>query len=78
MIVKEAKLDHLGRVVIPIACRRALRVAAGDPLVISLDAQGQCVVIRPKRVVCRLCGADAQEGCSVPLCNACIRHVKSI
>ena len=76
--MKDPRLDKLGRVVIPAPYRRALNIVEGDPLVISLDAEGAHILIRAKRAVCRLCGAEVDARSPVPLCADCISAVKKI
>ena len=50
------KLDHLGRVVLPIELRKTLEIEAGTPLEIFVDRE--TIVLRKydDRVTCALCG----------------------
>ena len=52
------KIDDLGRVVLPVQFRRALDIAEGDELEITLE-DSQIVVTRP-RTTCTFCGAEGE------------------
>ena len=71
-----SKIDKLGRVVIPISYRQKLNVKTDDTLVFSLE--NDAVVIRPQRRCCRLCGGEVTHLAALPLCDACISHVKEL
>jgi AbrB family transcriptional regulator (stage V sporulation protein T) len=40
------RIDDLGRVIIPKEIRRTLGIRVGDPLEISLDKEGEVILIR--------------------------------
>ena len=73
--MRSTKLDHLGRVVIPVACRKALKLKENTPLSITLERGA--VVIRPADVICCLCGAPLGIEVQLPLCEQCIEQVKN-
>lgn len=50
------RVDELGRVVIPVAVRRALEISGGDE--VKVFVEGSSVVLTPCRDRCVFCGAD--------------------
>jgi transcriptional pleiotropic regulator of transition state genes len=66
------RIDHLGRVVVPIELRRNLGIADGDLVDISLD--GGRIVLEKVQQACVFCGAA--EGLrphrSKLVCRACV------
>ena len=50
------RIDHLGRIVVPVELRRQLGVRAGDELEIGIE--GEAIVLRPTRKACVFCGTE--------------------
>lgn len=72
--MKTAKLDHLGRIVIPAPFRQALKLQEGALMCITLEAGS--VKITPYTEVCKLCGAPLYKNAEFLLCDKCIKSVK--
>ena len=71
------KIDHLGRIVVPVEYRRALGIRDGDELEISLD--GDRVVLARVGPACVFCGAgdDLRSFRSRWLCDECQRSLSA-
>ena len=54
------KIDHLGRIVVPVEFRRALGIREGDELDVALD--GDRVVLARRAPACVFCGGDDDLG----------------
>ncbi len=65
-----AKIDKLGRIVIPKEYRKQLGIELEDEIDISLS--DGAVRIRPRVINCCICGATLEAGAEVPLCYGCI------
>ena len=69
------RLDHLGRIVLPIDLRRALNIDKDDSIEIYVD--GEDIIVQkyePRCVFCRQPGADLEfHGRMV--CQRCARYV---
>lgn len=67
--VKTGRIDELGRVVIPMACRRLLSINDGDLLEVTVDDQAgkRMVIIKKYQPRCVFCGEIAEDG--IPLNN---------
>ena len=50
------RIDHLGRIVVPVELRRQLGVRAGDELEIGVEEDA--IVLRPTRKACIFCGTE--------------------
>lgn len=50
------RIDHLGRIVVPVELRRQLGISPGDELGISV--QDGAIVLHPTRKACIFCGAE--------------------
>ena len=74
--MKITQIDKLGRIVIPIAFRRALGLREDSVLQISLD--GDSVVINRLLSRCKLCYASLDNDSSIGLCNNCIEKIKKM
>lgn len=74
--MKRIRIDKLGRVVIPMSCRKTLGITENTDLIIDCD--GGNVNIRPVLNSCKLCGAEIKEGLVIALCERCINKVVSI
>jgi len=74
--MKEIKLDHLGRIVIPISIRKNLDMKGGTPL--TIEQSGNCVTIRLVRSTCRLCGSNAITQNELMICDTCIQKIKNL
>jgi len=72
------KLDELGRVVIPVDCRRELGITFGDPLEISVN--GEYLVLKkyvPKCVFCKS-DKDVVEVKGKHICRNCLANLKEM
>ena len=74
--MKSARIDRLGRIVIPIDYRRKLGLKAGSEINISYD--NEKVIITSAEDCCRLCKNKSIFSSEVPLCPECIEKIKSI
>jgi transcriptional pleiotropic regulator of transition state genes len=71
------KIDHLGRIVVPVEFRRLLGIHDGDELEIALD--GDHLLLRKVDPACALCGAiaDLQPFRDRQVCAGCIDELRS-
>ena len=74
--MKKAKLDKLGRIVIPKPFCKELKLTTGSSLVITLE--DGAVVVRPDDLTCRFCNVSIPTKSKIPLCNDCISKVCEI
>ena len=74
--MKTAKIDKLGRVVIPIQYRRELGLCEGSE--INLRCCERKIIIVPKEPTCRICGGELKCSCEIALCEGCIQMVKML
>ena len=74
--MKTAKIDKLGRIVIPIQYRKSLGAKEGSMLNIEY-ADGK-VLISLAEECCRICGKEISRSTTIPLCSDCIKLVKNI
>ena len=74
--MKSARIDRLGRIVIPIDYRRKLGLEAGSEINITYDDEK--VIITSPEQRCRLCKNKSIFSSEVPLCPECIGKIKSI
>lgn len=51
------RIDHLGRVVIPVEIRRAFGIRPGDEVDISVNADSDGIVLRKVEAACVFCKA---------------------
>ncbi len=70
-----AKIDKLGRIVIPKEYRKQLGIELEDEIDISLS--DGAVTIRPRVVNCCVCGTRLDKVGIVPLCERCIDFVSA-
>ena len=68
-----AKIDKLGRVVIPAEYRKRLGISLGDEVDIKISDGG--VLIAPTAVSCCVCGRQLDKSVTVPLCDRCVDFV---
>ena len=74
--MKKAKLDKLGRIVIPKPFCKELNLKTGSSLIITLE--DGAVVVRPFDLTCRFCNVSISTESKIPLCNDCINKVCEI
>ena len=74
--MRKAKIDKLGRIVIPISYRKALSIDEETELV--LDLKENQIVVTPSISICRLCNKPLERKGSLPVCGACISRIKSL
>jgi len=69
------KVDHLGRIVLPVELRRLFGIAEGDHLAISVD--GERIILEKVRDRCTFCGStdDLRVYRSKPVCAECAREL---
>jgi len=69
------RIDHLGRIVVPVELRRQLGVRAGDELEIAVEENA--IVLRPTRKACVFCGTEEelQSYRERVVCRRCAREV---
>ncbi|HET6793092.1 MAG TPA: AbrB/MazE/SpoVT family DNA-binding domain-containing protein, partial [Acidimicrobiales bacterium] len=65
------RIDHLGRIVVPVELRRMLGINAGDELEIAV--KGDAITLTPVRQGCVFCGAedDLHFFHDKPVCGGC-------
>lgn len=72
------KVDELGRIVLPIECRRALEIEDKDSLEVFME--GSTIVLKKYEPACIFCGESRDvvfyKGRNV--CLACIGDIKNI
>ena len=73
--MKKARIDKLGRIVIPISYRRHLNITTETDLLINCD--DRIISILPIPYTCRICGSEIKEKTDIPLCGECISKIKS-
>lgn len=73
--MKIARIDRLGRIVIPISYRRSLGITPEKDLNIEMS-QGKVIISRSE-LLCKLCGKSIKSA-EIPLCKSCISKIKSI
>lgn len=69
------KIDHLGRIVLPIELRRVLDIEIGSPLEIYVE--GESIILKKYQPACIFCGssegtADFKGRC---VCAACRKEM---
>ena len=74
--MKIARIDKLGRIVIPMAYRKQLGINEHDELSILRD--GNTIVISPLNDVCKLCGNKVDTSRKIQICNECIKRIKAM
>ena len=74
--MKSARIDKLGRIVIPMAYRKLLGINEHDELSILRD--GNTIVISPLNDVCKLCGNKVDTSRKIQICNECIKRIKAM
>ena len=72
--MKIVRVDKLGRIVIPIAYRRALDLTYGSELEIEMNTD--TISIRRAADCCKLCYGRIENRLGIGLCDACIKKVK--
>ena len=74
--MKKAKIDKLGRIVIPVNFRRKFKITTDTDLLIDCDSKA--IKILPLISTCKLCDKEIAESTDIPLCNECINKIKHI
>ena len=72
--MKKVKIDNLGRIVIPINYRRALKITTETNLI--MECNNNKVSIVPESFLCRLCEKEIDHSQEIPLCRECIEKIK--
>ena len=74
MKIAVKKIDKLGRIVLPMDYRRALGLS--EEADVTLEIEGNTIVIRGVNNTCRLCGCGSVVSESLMVCADCIRNIK--
>ena len=72
--MKKARIDKLGRIVIPISYRRKFKIDTNTDLIIDCDSRS--ISILPIVNVCKICERDICEKREISLCDECISKIK--
>ena len=74
--MKKARLDGLGRIVIPIQYRKELGLAEDSE--INIELVGGKLILTASDLICRMCGGyiEKDNDKSIPLCQSCIARIK--
>jgi len=69
------RIDHLGRIVIPVELRRVLGIAEGD--YVGFSADGDRIVIEKMEERCTFCGtsSELQQFKGKLVCDDCINEL---
>ena len=70
----ERKIDKLGRIVLPMDFRKALRLEGEVPVLLAID--GNTIVVTGAKNICRLCGSAKEVSKHLNICTACIRKIQ--
>ena len=70
------RIDHLGRIVLPMDFRKALGLSANSEILISLENEG--LTIKRNLRVCKMCNSANLLDPSIDMCQACIQKIKSL
>ena len=73
--MKKTRVDRLGRIVIPIDCRKSLGITENTELIVDYD--NSHVTITPVNESCKICGECAPISADLPLCLACVTKIKN-
>jgi transcriptional pleiotropic regulator of transition state genes len=70
------RIDHLGRIVLPIELRRSLGINDGDE--IEITARGDRIILRKLDPTCAICGAadELVEMHDKHVCSSCIAEIR--
>ena len=71
-----AKIDKLGRIVIPKEYREKLGISLGDKVDMSIS--DEALTIKPKVNRCCICQGRLAAAADVPLCEKCLDNIKSL
>ena len=71
-----AKVDKLGRIVIPKEYRKRLGFSLSDKVDMSIS--DEALTIKPKVNRCCICQQRLVAAADVPLCEKCLASIKSI
>lgn len=72
--MKKARIDKLGRIVIPASYRKHLNITTQTDLLIDCD--NRIISILPIPSACRICGTEIKGNGDIPLCDECISRIK--
>ena len=74
MLGMTRKVDELGRIVLPKEFRKALNIDTKCDLDMKI-VEGT-IVLTPKQMICRSCGAVITANSKYCLCDACIKMIR--
>ena len=72
MIIR--KVDKMGRVVLPINYRKALKIK--DNGEVALEIKGNTITIKRQNEICKLCGTDCSIIQDIGICEKCTKRIK--
>ena len=72
--MKRARIDKLGRIVIPISYRRILNITTETNL--AIECNNRKISISPIEQTCKLCERKIDKTNDIPLCDECIKRIK--
>lgn len=69
------RIDHLGRIVVPVELRRLLSISPGDEL--DIAAKGESITLTKVRQGCVFCGSEEEVHTyrERMICSACLADV---
>ena len=68
------KIDKLGRIVLPIDCRKKLGIENGSE--VFIEANEDTIIIKGAFSLCRICGSSLREKNRFSLCKNCVEKIK--
>jgi transcriptional pleiotropic regulator of transition state genes len=75
--MKRARIDKLGRIVIPMHYRKALGITTETDL--TLDCDNNKIIISPSESNCKICEKPIiHKVTDLPICNECVEKIKKI
>ena len=74
--MKIARVDRLGRIVIPVQDRRALGLGEGST--VEIVRRDKEIVLSAHGLSCGLCGVDIPNDSALRICASCIGLVKNM
>lgn len=68
------KVDHLGRIVLPMDFRKALGLTTDSKVLITLENEE--LKIKRNTRICKICNSTHLLDPSIDMCQACIQKIK--
>jgi AbrB family transcriptional regulator, transcriptional pleiotropic regulator of transition state genes len=72
------KVDQLGRVVLPVEMRKAMRIDVGD--LVMMTADGNRILLEKVEQRCIFCGGDdaLRDYAEKPVCAGCVERISAL